>query len=161
MGTPARCWLICTMYIIALMQLIFQPSLGGINAMQKVTGYIQDTSKCLHYHWQQQVYYFNRNAPYPSQSHEKLGCWCGWADDHGDVLTSWVLTDDIKQLRPVSDIHPVHLCPNQHAFNNSLSSLLLGELANISQVNMGPDLDSNINSTKISAQTTLLWIPKI
>ena len=35
MGTPAGCWLICTMYIIALMQLISQPSLGGISSMQK------------------------------------------------------------------------------------------------------------------------------
>ena len=71
MGTPAGCWLICTMYMIALMQLISQPSLGGISAMQKVTGYIQDTSKCLHYHWWQQVYYLDCNAPYPSQSREK------------------------------------------------------------------------------------------
>ena len=38
--TPVGCWLICTMYIIALIQLISQPSLGGISAMQKVTGYI-------------------------------------------------------------------------------------------------------------------------
>ena len=29
-GTPARCWLICTMYVIALMQLISQPSLGRL-----------------------------------------------------------------------------------------------------------------------------------
>ena len=85
--TPAGCWLICTMYVIALMQLISQPSLGGISAMQKMTGYIQDTSKCLHYHWWQQVYYLDHDTPYPSQSCEKLGRWCGWADDHGDVLT--------------------------------------------------------------------------
>ena len=70
MGTPARCWLICTMYVIALMQLISQPSLGGISAMQKVTGYIQDTSKCFHYHWWQQVCYLDYNTPYPSQSRE-------------------------------------------------------------------------------------------
>ena len=42
-STPTGCWLICTMYVIALMQLISQPSLGGISAMQKVTGYVQDT----------------------------------------------------------------------------------------------------------------------
>ena len=59
MGTPARCWLICTMYVIALMQLISQPSLGAISVIQKVTGYVQDTFKCLHYHWWQQVYYLN------------------------------------------------------------------------------------------------------
>ena len=68
MGTPTRCWLICTIYVIALMQLISQPSLGSISAMQMVTGYIQDTSKCLHYHWWQPVYYLDRDASYPSQS---------------------------------------------------------------------------------------------
>ena len=62
MGTPAGRWLICTLYVIGLMQLISQPSLGGISALQKVTGYIQDTSKCLHYHWWQQVYYLNRDT---------------------------------------------------------------------------------------------------
>ena len=72
-GTPAGCWLICTLYIIALMQLIFQPSLGGISAIQKVRGYIQDTSKSLHYHWWQQVYYLNCDMSYPSQSYKKLG----------------------------------------------------------------------------------------
>ena len=85
--TPARCWLICTMYVIVLMLLISQPSLGGISAIQKVTGYVKDTSKCLHYHWWQQVYYLDHDAPYPSQSREKMGRWCGWADDHGNVFT--------------------------------------------------------------------------
>ena len=40
MDTPAGCWLICTMYVIALMQLISQPSLGGISSIQKVTGFV-------------------------------------------------------------------------------------------------------------------------
>ena len=76
MATPAGCWLICTIYVIALMQLISQPSLGGISAMQNVTGYVQDTSKCLHYHWWQQVYYLDCNTLYLSQSCKKLGHWC-------------------------------------------------------------------------------------
>ena len=42
MSTPAGCWLICTLYVIALMQLISQPSLGKVSALQKVTGYLQD-----------------------------------------------------------------------------------------------------------------------
>ena len=108
-GTPAACWLICTLYVISLMQIISQPSLGGMSAMQKVTGFVQDTSKCLHYHWWQPVYYLDHDVPYPSQSCEKLDCWCGWADDHGDILTYWILTEDTKQLIPASDIRPVHI----------------------------------------------------
>ena len=67
-GTPAACWLICTLYVISLMQIILQPTLGGMSAMQKVTGFVQDTSKCLHYHWWQPVYYLDHDATYPSQS---------------------------------------------------------------------------------------------
>ena len=111
-GTPAACWLICTLYVISLMQIISQPSLGSMSAMQKVTGFVQDTSKCLHYHWWQPVYYLDHNAAYPSQSREKLGRWCGWADDHGDILTYWILTEDTKQLMPASDIRPAHIRPN-------------------------------------------------
>ena len=54
-GTPACYWLICTLYIISILQIISQPSLGGISAMQKITGHVQDTSKYLHYHWWQPV----------------------------------------------------------------------------------------------------------
>ena len=50
-GTPACYWLICTMYVISLLQIISQPSLGGMSAMQKVTGFVQDSSKFIHYHW--------------------------------------------------------------------------------------------------------------
>ena len=77
-----------------------------------------------------------------------MGRWYGWADDHGDILTYWVLTDDTKQLIPVSDIHPAHLRPNQCAFNNSSSSPLLGELENISSESMGPELAPTTNTTK-------------
>ena len=122
------------------MQLISQASLEGINAMQKVTGFVQDTSKCLHYHWWQPVYYLDHNAAYPSQTREKLGRWCGWVDDHGDILTYWVLTDDTKQLIPVSDIRPAHLCPNQCVLDNSSSSPLLGEPEILVPTELGPNL---------------------
>ena len=128
------------MYIIAFMQLISQPSLGEINAMQKITRYVQDTSKCLYYHWWQQVYYLNYDTPYSSQSCKKLGCWCGWSDDHGDVLTYWILTDDTKQLIPVPDICPAHIRTNQYAQPNNSSSPLLGELGIQVPADLGPDL---------------------
>ena len=66
-STPTKYWLICTLYVINLMQLISQPSLGGIRSMQKVTGFVQDTSKCLHYHWWQPIYYLNLGAAVQAQ----------------------------------------------------------------------------------------------
>ena len=61
--------------------------MGGISAMQKITGHVQDTSKYLHYYWWQPVYYHDPDVSYPSQTKEKMGCWYGVADDYGDVLT--------------------------------------------------------------------------
>ena len=95
--------------------------------MQKITGHVQDTSKYLHYHWWQPVYYHDLDVPYPSQTKEKTGHWCGVADDYGDVLTYWVLTDDTKKLIPISDICPTHIRPNQHAQSAKSDSPLPGE----------------------------------
>ena len=119
-----------------------------MSAMQKVTGFVQDTSKCLYYHWWQPVYYLDHNAAYPSQSREKLGRWCGWADDHGDILTYWILTDDTKQLIPASDIRPAHSRPNQRAQTENSSSPLPGEPDNPSSSNLGPDTAPIINTTE-------------
>ena len=55
--------------------------------MQKITGHVQDTSKYLYYYWWQPVYYLNPDMSYHSQTKKKTGCWCGVADDYGDVLT--------------------------------------------------------------------------
>ena len=62
--------------------------------MQKDTGFVQDSSKFIHYHWWQQVYYLDPDVPFPSESREKIGRWCGVADDTGDILTYKVLTND-------------------------------------------------------------------
>ena len=83
--------------------------------MQKVIGFVQGTSKCLHYHQWQPIYYLDPEGGYLSTTQEKKGQWCGWTDDIGNVLTYWVLTDDTKQLIPVSDIHPASTRPNMQA----------------------------------------------
>ena len=94
--------------------------------MQKVTEFVQDTSKCLHYHWWQPVYYLNHDTAYLSQSCKKLGHWCGWANDHGDILTYWILTEDTKQLIPASDICPAHIRPNICMQTDNSSTLAWG-----------------------------------
>ena len=79
----------------------------------------------------------------------KLGCWCSWADDHGDVLTYWVLTNDTQQLIPVSDIHPAHIRLNQHIQTDNSSSLLLGEQEIQVPEELGLDKTPTRNSTII------------
>ena len=120
------------MYVISLLQIISQPSLGGMSAMQKVTGFVQDSSKFIHYHWWQQVYYLDPDVPFPSESREKIGRWCGVADDTGDILTYKVLTNDTQQLINVSDIRPCSGRPNLRADFGNSSSSSLGENTGIS-----------------------------
>ena len=101
--------------------------------MQKVTGYVQDSSKFLHYHWWQPVYYLDQNSQEPGESSEKRGRWCGIAEDVGDVLTYWILTDDTKQLLAYSDIRPVTSRPNTRADLANSDLPLPGEESNTSE----------------------------
>ena len=64
---------------------------------------------------------------YPSKSHKKKGCWCDWTDNIGNVLTYWVLTDDTKQLIPVSDICPASTHPNMQAETGNSTPSFQGE----------------------------------
>ena len=88
----------------------------------------------------------------PSQTKEKTGPWYGVADDYGDGLTYWVLTDDTKKLIFISDIHPTHICPNQYAQSAKSDSLLPRELEHANNVtnpdDTTPKLESNDSRDK-------------
>ena len=132
-GTPPQYWLLCTLYIIAVLQIISQPTLGGMSSLQKITGYIQDSSQFINFHWWQPVYYLDPDPGFPSESKGKLGRWVGIADNTGDFLTYQVLTDDTKQVINVSDIRPVTERPNIRADLNNSNSSLLGSRQTYSQ----------------------------
>ena len=53
------------------------------------------------------MYYLDDNGEFPSGFKEKLGRWCGLAENIGDTLTYWILTDDTEQLIARSVIRPV------------------------------------------------------
>ena len=71
------------------------------------------------------IYYLDDDGGWPSQSKEKLGRWVGVADNIGDVLTWWVLTDDTKQVIPRSVIRTALDSNNQNlrAMNPDLDPL--------------------------------------
>ena len=104
-----------------------------MSSLQKITGYIQDSSQFINFHWWQPVYYLDPDPGFPSESKEKLGHWVGIADNTGDFLTYQVLTDDTKQVINVSDIRPVTEHPNLRADLNNSNSSLLGSRQTYSQ----------------------------
>jgi hypothetical protein len=97
-GTPAQYWILCVLYVIYLWNHLAMGSLGDITPIQAATGIIPDISPLLHYRWWEPVYYYDDDAKFPSESREKRGRWCGVAENIGDVLTYYILTEDTGQV---------------------------------------------------------------
>ena len=115
-GTPAVYWLLCTLYVIYLLNHVVHEKLGGLTPITKAFGYEADISALLTFHWWQPVYYA-ADSDFPSQSKEKLGRWVGVAEKQGDALTYLVLTDDTFQVIARSAIRPASdpMFPNKRA----------------------------------------------
>ena len=96
-GTPAGCWLLCTLFVIGLLNHLVNAN--GVIPMTAVTGEITDVSPCLSFHFWQEVF-----CEQPGKKPEALGRWVGVANDTGDVLTCWILTNDTKQVIARSNV---------------------------------------------------------
>ena len=101
-GTPPEFWLLCLLYVVYLFNVLSMESLGFMTPTQVACGTIPDVSALLHFRWWEPVYYLDDDGQFPSESKEKLGRWVGVAENVGDVLTWWILTDDTKQVIPRS-----------------------------------------------------------
>ena len=95
-----------TLYCFLHNHLSYQ-SLDGKTPLQVATGIVPDISYFLSYHWWQPVYYLDDDGGFPSQSKEKRGRWVGVAENIGDTLTYYVLTDDTQQVIARSVLRPV------------------------------------------------------
>ena len=101
-GTPPEFWLLCALFVVYVSNIMAVESLGWITPMQHAWGRVPDISAVLQFRWWEPVYYLDDDGGFPSQSKEKLGRWVGVAENVGDVLTWWVLTDDTKKVIPRS-----------------------------------------------------------
>ena len=101
-ATPPEYWLLCLLYCVYLFNVLSLDSLGLQTPTQVACGYIPDVSPLLHFHWWEPVYYLDDDGQFPSATKEKLGRWVGVAENVGDVLTWFVLTDDTKRVIPRS-----------------------------------------------------------
>ena len=95
-GTPAKFWLLCLLYTVFLHNHLSHPSLDGKTPLHVALGSKPDISCLLTYHWWQPVYYLDDDGGFPSESREKRGRWVGVAENIGDTLTYYILTDDTQ-----------------------------------------------------------------
>ena len=85
-GTAPEFWLLCTLFVVYLSNVLAVESLGFITPTQIACGYVPDVTALLHFHWWQPVYYAKQEGTF-NKSKEKLGRWVGVAENVGDVLT--------------------------------------------------------------------------
>ena len=115
-GTPAVFWLLCTLYVIYLLNHTAFDQLHGMTPLTKAFGVQTDISALLSFHWWQPVYY-SVDGDFPSKSKEKLGRWVGVDDNQGDALTYLVLTNDTQQVITRSSVRAASdpMFPNKRA----------------------------------------------
>jgi hypothetical protein len=103
-GAPAYTWLLCLVYVCALLNHLSSPTLGGATPLTALTGQLYDISVFLQFHFWEPVYFKTRDNNFPSSSGERLGWWVGIHEHCGDALTYKVLAQDTMKLIPVSTI---------------------------------------------------------
>ena len=156
-GTPAEYWLLCALFVVYLSNLIAAESLTWRTPTEVAFGTIPDISAVLHFRWWEPVYYLDDDGNWPSDSKEKKGHWVGVADNVGDVLTWWVLTDDTLQVIPRSVVRTAvdPLDPNIR-----LNQPLIDPLDTIVQDN-STSVDGEVNGIKTVKEDFIFSIADI
>jgi hypothetical protein len=95
-------------YIVYLYNHIAEPTLKWKTPTKIAFGEKPDISALLQFTFYQQVYHHNLEATFPD-SGEKLGHFVGIADNVGDTLTYYILTDNTNQVISRSVLHPADL----------------------------------------------------
>ena len=113
-GAPAYLWFFCLLYTVMVMNFTALESLGWLTPYQACFGNTPDISALLQYTFYQPVYFSDKDT-YP-HANERLGHWLGVAENKGDVLTYWILTENQTVLarslvRPVQDFEVNKRCP--------------------------------------------------
>ena len=90
-GTPAKFWLLCTLFVVYLLNCCASESLGNITPIERATGQRPDISALLTYHWWEPVYFHSYDNKFPSKGNERIGRWVGVAENTGDALTYLIL----------------------------------------------------------------------
>ena len=96
-GAPDNLWLLCTLYVVYLLNRTSLESLSDKTPHEAMFGETPDISNLLQFQFFEPVYYYDPNVPYPA-SKEAMGHFVGIAENVGDVMTFYILTGDTGQV---------------------------------------------------------------
>ena len=154
-GSPAPYWLLCTKYVVYILNRLSLPSLNNRTPLEAATGQQPDISAMLAFHWFQPVYFHNPNTPFPSTTHERSGRIVGFAEHQGDALTFLILDDETLQVIARSELRPVtDTSVNLRTPNLGISNQDKGELAPTKAIMSSTDVAG------LDIEPTRLKLPK-
>eukprot|EP00957_Ditylum_brightwellii_P005967 451966-Ditylum_brightwellii.AAC.1 len=99
-GAPAFLWFFCMLYVVMLLNFTALESLGWITPHQACFGTSPDISALLQFR-----FYFSDKDCFPNAK-ERIGHWFGVAENKGDILAYWILSDN-KQVLARSLVCPI------------------------------------------------------
>ena len=94
--TGANLWILCVMYVVYILNITDNTSIGNIPPHQHLCGQTLNISPALCFCFYKPVYYSDINSfPVPI---EKQGRWVGFIPNIGDSLTLCIHTDDTHHI---------------------------------------------------------------
>jgi hypothetical protein len=98
-NTPGCYWLLCTLYVIALFNVLAVQGLEWKTSFEAIYGYRPDISPWLAYRWWQAVFFTDTTPDTFPHTHEKLGRVVAIGEGQRDLMTWGVL--DLQTLKVV------------------------------------------------------------
>jgi hypothetical protein len=95
-GSPNSLWALCSFYMVYILNHLANPDLNLRTPEEVHFGITPDISALLLFTFYQRIYYLDAEIPYPN-SKEKARRFVGIAENVGDAMTFWILTEDTNQ----------------------------------------------------------------
>ena len=93
-SAPSNLLILCLMYVVYILTITANNSIGNISPHQYLYGHTPDISHTLCFHFYEPVYYSDTDS-FPAPI-EKKGRWVGFAPNIRDILTFLILMDDTQ-----------------------------------------------------------------
>ena len=90
-GAPEYLWYMCMLYVTYLLNRVAVETLGWRTPIEKCFGETPDISALMQFEFYEPIFYFDQES-FPN-SCEKEGYFLGIAENKGDALTYWILTE--------------------------------------------------------------------
>ena len=135
-GAPDFLWLYAMKYMALVNNWCAHEALDWQTPFEKRHGKTPDISALLVCRFYERVYYADHNVSFP-KTQEKAGYWIGVAENVGDALCYYVLTDDTHAVITTGYVRPV----SQSRLNKKVS--------------FDPTLESNVVSEPLDSSTPM------